>query len=674
MTPDKVPLPKAAVEEPVQEEPDESIRLSNIGDAPSAEDALGFKPYVDAIASFLVSPKTEPPLTLSIEGEWGSGKSSFMLQLKNAITGESSPVLSRLKKAWNGNESTEDGKKSTRRERLWAAIKQKPRFAVQFNPWRHDREDSLWAAFALEFLRQVSHQRSFVRRWWGGLKLFVAHYQWKKGWFEALRAVVIWIVMIVLVVGLPLDVFLLRPAWVQKMAAVLSEKLNSPSPEVNHAGSEPQSAKDAKEKPEKKAGENFDVVLKTLLSLGGTAAYFAVVLTIWLKAKDVVGNPLEIDLKKYLKSPEYEGRVAFVEQFHEDFRKIVDAYAGRNRVFVVVDDLDRCEVPKAAELIKAVNLLIADDPRLIFILGMDREKVAAGLAVKYEKMLPYLLADSPADADKEQWKRRGGLEFGQAFLQKFIQLPFRVPGPNLETYSEFIGTISGPLAAGGATPERPAPNVPTRTASTSTAASDEAGDSMATEDSAAEMPRTRPATLAQAKKRRERELQFHGDSEKVRAAALMFATTLGMNPRRMKQYINLLRLQAYIVNSIGLFDRGAEGGTPITMEQLGKFVAVSLKWPALLAEFAAEPTFLEEIEDYANGRKKGDEMGPKTPQAPALIKRWLDERGMVKFLRYGIEKDEQHYTLKNPTLYRLLHICPQRIKPSAVRDGVPPMA
>src|SRR6516162_6106306 len=60
---------------------------STVGDQPTATDTLGFAPYVEALAAFLRSDATSPPLSVSIEGEWGSGKSSFMIQLEQAITG-----------------------------------------------------------------------------------------------------------------------------------------------------------------------------------------------------------------------------------------------------------------------------------------------------------------------------------------------------------------------------------------------------------------------------------------------------------------------------------------------------------------------------------------------------------------------------------------------------------
>src|SRR5262249_36644860 len=81
-----------------------SISPNSVDDQPTVDDTLGFTPYVAAVAAFLTHEETKPPLTLSIEGAWGSGKSSFMLQLRD-----------RLKR--------QEGK------------------TVWFNAWRHERED-----------------------------------------------------------------------------------------------------------------------------------------------------------------------------------------------------------------------------------------------------------------------------------------------------------------------------------------------------------------------------------------------------------------------------------------------------------------------------------------------------------------------------------------------------
>ncbi|WP_082093122.1 P-loop NTPase fold protein [Methanosarcina siciliae] len=92
---------------------------------------------------------------------------------------------------------------------------------------------------------------------------------------------------------------------------------------------------------------------------------------------------------------------------------MIKSYVGDSKVYVFIDDLDRCEVPKAAELMQAINLMISDDSKVYFSLGMDRKVISAGLAAKNEKVVGYLEVE--------------GIEFGYEFIEKFIQLPFKVP-------------------------------------------------------------------------------------------------------------------------------------------------------------------------------------------------------------------------------------------------------
>src|SRR3954447_22522195 len=58
------------------------VQGNPVSDTSTAQDKLGFQPYVDAVAAFLIHQDTRPPIALSIEGEWGMGKSSFMRQLQ----------------------------------------------------------------------------------------------------------------------------------------------------------------------------------------------------------------------------------------------------------------------------------------------------------------------------------------------------------------------------------------------------------------------------------------------------------------------------------------------------------------------------------------------------------------------------------------------------------------
>jgi hypothetical protein len=178
-----------------------------------------------------------------------------------------------------------------------------------------------------------------------------------------------------------------------------------------------------------------------------------------LRLKDVIGNPLAIDLKRYAKSPDYESRVAFIDQFHADFANMVKAYAGKaKKVYVFIDDLDRCAVPKSAELMQALNLMLAQSSRLIYILGMDREKVAAAYAAKDAPLLLYLAPTRilPAAPLENGFNAAAGLEYGYAFVEKFVQLPFHVPHPTEEDVERLLASLGSVRRDGQAETLKPA--------------------------------------------------------------------------------------------------------------------------------------------------------------------------------------------------------------------------
>jgi hypothetical protein len=125
---------------------------------------------------------------------------------------------------------------------------------------------------------------------------------------------------------------------------------------------------------------------------------------------DAIRSPF--DFSKYVSSPNYSEHISFIEQFHSDFNKIIEAYVGKSRVYVFIDDLDRCEITKAAELVKAINLIISEKANIYFIIGMDRKVIAAGIASRQKEAISYLTDDK--------------LKYGYEYIEKFIQFPFKV--------------------------------------------------------------------------------------------------------------------------------------------------------------------------------------------------------------------------------------------------------
>jgi len=101
-----------------------------INDSPSNRDSIGFTPYVQALARMIIHPKTMTPLTIGILGPWGSGKTSFMKQVKDSV-GE---------------------------------LDSKIRHVV-FNAWKYDVQEILWTAFLQTIVLQIESDLSWIQRW-----------------------------------------------------------------------------------------------------------------------------------------------------------------------------------------------------------------------------------------------------------------------------------------------------------------------------------------------------------------------------------------------------------------------------------------------------------------------------------------------------------------------------
>src|SRR5262249_47891733 len=64
-----------------------------------ADDKLGYAVYVEALHAFICSQDTTTPLTIGIDGAWGSGKTSLMRMVQNELDGPRD-VWTRLAQAW----------------------------------------------------------------------------------------------------------------------------------------------------------------------------------------------------------------------------------------------------------------------------------------------------------------------------------------------------------------------------------------------------------------------------------------------------------------------------------------------------------------------------------------------------------------------------------------------
>jgi hypothetical protein len=451
-------------------------------------------------------------MTISVEGPWGAGKSSFIAQLAKQL---SNPT---------------DADDSSFR-------------IVEFNPWRLDKTDTVWASFAIAFYEQVYRFKILdlfkpdrylgaIHDLWGRASLAWRRYDVRSNFPSFLRLVALGS----LIVGA--IILLAAPAQVRDFVGDHLGKL------AGHGATEKSTA----------TGDDSEWNLVTRL--------FAVFLAFpSLRAAGRVlwsMKPVEIlkDMADKAKGPDYEGKRPFIQQFQEDFAKVRASF-DHCRVAVMIDDIDRCEPAVAAELFQAMNLMIPEDSDMAFVIAMDREKVAAGLAARAEKILP-ILAGSREGAHGFDGAR--ALDYGFQVLEKSIQLQVRLPPAR----SENLRSLIPPKAL------------------SQLYASTELGDII----------------------------------ERV-------APVLGNNPRRVKQFLNVMSLNMHLVG----------GDEPwATRAQLAKLLAITLRWPRLVPDIAEEPALLAELEELAVD-------ADSRLASEGALARWAREEDLLALLAHDIDLD-----------------------------------
>jgi hypothetical protein len=99
-----------------------------LNDAAATEDLLNFNRYVAMLTKLLTNEATRGPLTLSVEADWGGGKSSLMNLLRNDLQNQR-------------------------------------QFQVfSFNPWKHEKGSAMVAAFAHAFEDRLVPRWSVLHR------------------------------------------------------------------------------------------------------------------------------------------------------------------------------------------------------------------------------------------------------------------------------------------------------------------------------------------------------------------------------------------------------------------------------------------------------------------------------------------------------------------------------
>jgi hypothetical protein len=114
-------------------DPPPAPRISNFAsDRPEGQDMLDIEADVDAFASLISSYALQPPLAIGLFGEWGSGKSFYIQQIKARV-----------------NEITKTARESGKMQKDLPFLKRVAQ--IEFNAW-HYSEGNLWASLVQHIL------------------------------------------------------------------------------------------------------------------------------------------------------------------------------------------------------------------------------------------------------------------------------------------------------------------------------------------------------------------------------------------------------------------------------------------------------------------------------------------------------------------------------------------
>jgi hypothetical protein len=508
-----------------------------IADTDIGVDRLGITPDVEMMADLVASRLIKPPLSIGLFGNWGSGKSFFMRQMRE-----------RIRLLADAAAAEEQAKKKHGREvsSYCSSVRQ-----ITFNAW-HYAEANLWASLAAhifdnlasggseddlqrradELAKLRAEEKSLLTQLSAArlermmvaaqherepfaLDLTHDDFHWvakaldvpeasidqvrefatgKLGFKAKVRQVLslfrhsklAWILTgsgIALTTGI---VLLLRsPLW-PAITALVSTVIAAVTPfarEVHQAATRIKAAADTKKAATGKRLADLDAETERLeravseMAAGHDATAFA------------QSRQASDDYTQHL------GVVSLLRRDLETFAAILakerDAGGGLERIVLYVDDLDRCPPDVVVKVLEAIHLLVAL-PVFVVVVAVDARWLRQSIGQHYAEM-----EVSPAN-----------------YLEKIFQIPFQLSAMDHDGFADLVRTLA---SSGSATPVASSP---------------------------VEVPRPSPVPAVEsagdpvARDLRPRQLD-------ISAAELDFLSTLAplvSSPRATKRLVNLYRL------------------------------------------------------------------------------------------------------------------------------------
>lgn len=557
---------EAWVAEDLSQQPEISTHATS--DLWTVNDKLGYAEYARAIYQFLDDPRTEPPLTISIQAPWGGGKTSLMRMVQKQLDPKGYELWSA-----SGGHSLADTLKATTRnmlDELTKLTKQMPTTitldlgpgtcaSVWFNAWRYQSSDQIWAGLAEAIIRGITDRLKPVDREKFLLRLHLSRVNpdlirtkvydaMSRRFLDLARRFGLWVLLgLVVLAGALWNQTI--PIWGAQIPASLSAII--------------------------------------LGIIGAASAYLTA-------RKQTADEPASLNLSDYVEVPDYSEKLGFIHHVTEDLRRVFellppvkpDREEPRVPLVIFIDDLDRCGPAKVAEVFEAINLFIAGEfPNCYVVIGMDTEVVAAALEEAHMNVIRRL----------PSYARR--IPVGWRFMDKFVQLPFVIPPLDEKAVSDYADHLA-------AAEDRHAREVQARAAGDSARIAEahirksldqgkdeseivkETTNFYVTEEDAQqgkameEGLRLAQLQLESIRRQRyidERARSFRSDSDKIQSLLLGAKEDFSNNPRELKRLVNVYRFYY----NLRLARQSRNQAVPTEL-QLRNWLKLSLAWPEVV--------------------------------------------------------------------------------------------
>jgi tetratricopeptide (TPR) repeat protein len=276
-------------------------------------------------------------------------------------------------------------------------LRKKEIYPIWFNAWKYDKEDNLWAALIQTIFDQArvsggKHRRPLVK-----LRIWMTNIRLGNGLWEVIkklspllfRLLIISICFIVLGLDSKVTATFLS-TWL----------LNTPVPSM--------------------AVQAF---VKTFI------VFVALIAVDPFKLINLFNGKLGIDYSKFSHQPSYRGHIAFLDEFREEFERIVRLLGRGNPLVVIIDDLDRCLPEKTIQVIEAIKNFL-DIEGCVFLLGFDSKMVENAVAIKYKEIITF-------NNDNKNGVIQKNTIYHKDYMDKIIQQPIllpRLPKAEIETF------------------------------------------------------------------------------------------------------------------------------------------------------------------------------------------------------------------------------------------------